>query len=47
MSIDALTQAKREWVGLTDAEVSDLGRHELWVKQFIRKVEAKLKEKNT
>jgi hypothetical protein len=38
---------KREWVGLTDDEVADLGRHELWIKQFIRTVEAKLKEKNT
>ena len=43
-----LAQVKRhEWVGLTDDEVADLGRHELWIKQFIRTVEAKLKEKNT
>ena len=40
-------QPQREWVGLTDEEVADLGRHELWIKQFIRTVEAKLKEKNT
>ena len=40
-------QPQRPWVGLTDEEVADLGRHELWIKQFIRTVEAKLKEKNT
>ena len=40
------TPQQRTWVGLTDAEVADLGRHELWMKQFIRRVEAKLKEKN-
>jgi hypothetical protein len=37
---------QRQWVGLTDEEVADLGRHELWIKRFIRTVEAKLKEKN-
>ena len=39
-------QPQREFVGLTDEEVADLGRHELWIKQFIRIVEAKLKERN-
>jgi hypothetical protein len=39
-------QPQRQWVGLTDEEVADLGRHELWIKQFIRIVEAKLKERN-
>jgi hypothetical protein len=39
-------RAQREWVGLTDEEVADLGRHELWIKQFIRIVEAKLRSKN-
>jgi len=38
--------AQKPWVGLTDEEVADLGRHELWIKQFIRTIEAKLKEKN-
>jgi hypothetical protein len=43
---DPVEVVKHEWVGLTDEEVADLGRHELWIKQFIRAIEAKLKEKN-
>jgi hypothetical protein len=45
--VDKTAKQRHEWVGLTDDEVADLGRHELWIKQFIRTVEAKLKEKNT
>lgn len=40
-------QASRPWVGLTDEEVAKLARHELWTKDFVRVIEAKLKEKNT
>ena len=39
--------SQRTWVGLTDEEVSKLAHHELWVKTFIRKVEEKLRNKNT
>ena len=38
---------KRTWVGLTDEEVARLAHHELWVKTFIRKIEEKLRSKNT
>jgi len=38
---------KREWVGLTDEEVSDtLTEHHGW-QQFAHAIEAKLKEKNS
>ena len=38
---------RKPWVGLTDDEVSQLSHHELWIKNFIRQVEAKLRSKNT
>ena len=38
---------QRTWVGLTDDEVARLAHHELWVKTFIRKIEEKLRSKNT
>ena len=38
---------QRTWVGLTDEEVAELSRHELWVKNFIRQIEKKLRIKNT
>ena len=38
---------QRTWVGLTDEEVARLAHHELWVKTFIRKIEEKLRSKNT
>lgn len=38
---------QRTWVGLTDEEVAILASHELWVKTFIRKIEEKLRSKNT
>jgi hypothetical protein len=44
---------KREWVGLTDAEVSKLIDNEIgfnsccgWEEEYTRAVEAKLKERN-
>ena len=47
-------QPKREWVGLTDDEVSKLIDNEIgfnsccgWEEAYTRAVEAKLKEKNT
>jgi hypothetical protein len=50
----AATVAKREWVGLTDEEVSKLIGNEIgfnsccgWETDYTRAVEAKLKEKNT
>ena len=42
----ALNQ-QRTWVGLTKKEVAELSRHELWVKNFIRQIEEKLRIKNT
>ena len=44
---DDIQEYKKPWVGLTDDEVSRLAHHELWVKTFIRKVEEKLRNKNT
>ncbi len=40
---------KREWVGLTDAEIHDMNRYEedRRMYRFARAIEAKLKEKNT
>jgi hypothetical protein len=37
---------RKEWVGLTDGEINKLSHHESWLKDVIRAVEAKLKEKN-
>jgi hypothetical protein len=41
-------EPKREWVGLTDAEIDtwDIVGHES-LRDFVRAIEAKLKEKNT
>lgn len=41
------TPPQRIWVGLTEEEVARLANHELWVKTFIRKIEEKLRSKNT
>lgn len=40
---------KREWVGLTDAEIHDMNGYEedRRMYRFARAIEAKLKEKNT
>ena len=39
---------KREWVGLTDAEVESWrGNYDFFDSQLVREVESKLKEKNT
>ena len=38
--------AKREWVGLTDEEISELIRATHNTGSFVRAIEAKLKEKN-
>ena len=38
--------AKREWVGLTDEEISELIREAHNTGSFVRVIEAKLKEKN-
>jgi hypothetical protein len=38
---------KREWVGLTDEEISELIRESHNTGSFVRVIEAKLKEKNT
>lgn len=38
---------QRTWQGLTEEEVARLANHELWVKTFIRKIEEKLRSKNT
>ena len=43
---DKLYAAPKQWVGLTDEEVSDIADSE-WEEAFVRLVEAKLKEKNT
>ncbi len=37
---------KRQWVGLTDAEVAEIERNSLHRSQAVRAIEAKLKEKN-
>ena len=47
------TVAKREWVGLTDAEITELEEtttclaNESWLRNLTRAIEAKLREKNT
>ena len=38
---------KREWVGLTDADISEIVRGTHNTASFVRAIEAKLKEKNT
>jgi hypothetical protein len=38
---------RKEWVGLTDDEINKLSHHESWLKDLIRAIEAKLKDKNT
>ena len=44
----ALAQPKREWVGLTDAEVEAWrGNYDFFDSALVKEVEAKLKEKNT
>ena len=54
MSVNGLTQPKKEWIGLTDEEILalvnsipalDTAVAEWW--HFARAIEAKLKEKNT
>ena len=40
-------QPKREWVGLTDEEYTELWGMKPDLLNFFRKIEAKLKEKNT
>ena len=37
---------KREWIGLTDEEISELIRESHNTGSFVRVIEAKLKEKN-
>lgn len=46
---DELVEAprKREWVGLSVAEVVELSRRNCFAHEVIRAIEAKLKEKNT
>lgn len=41
-----LAQPKKEWVGLTDEEISELIRASHNTGSFVRVIEAKLKEKN-
>ena len=48
----AMAQQEREWVGLTDEEISEVLGADIHAEQsgelrFIRAIEAKLKEKNT
>jgi len=45
---EALAQPEREWVGLTDEEIDkwNIVGHES-LREFVRAIEAKLKEKNT
>jgi hypothetical protein len=46
--MDASVAIKREWVGLTDDEVESWrGSYDFFDSSLVRKVEAKLKEKNT
>lgn len=40
-------QPEREWVGLTDEEVSSIENAGVWGEKDIRAIETKLKEKNT
>ena len=40
-------QPEREWVGLTDEEVSSIEIAGVWGEKDIRAIETKLKEKNT
>ena len=42
----ALAQPKKEWVGLTDQEIWDLGADHAIDLAWAREIEAKLKEKN-
>ena len=48
-----LSGVKREWVGLTDAEIMEMldygqyGRVPQYARNFVDAIEAKLKEKNT
>ena len=42
----ALAEPKREWVGLTDQEIWDLGADHAIDLAWAREIEAKLKEKN-
>jgi len=46
--MDALEQTQRPWVGLTDEEIDtwNIVGHES-LREFVRAIEAKLKEKNT
>ena len=39
--------AKKEWVGLTDEEYTELWGKKPFLLNFFRKIEAKLKEKNS
>ena len=38
---------KREWVGLTDEDISEIVRGTHNTRSFVRAIESKLKEKNT
>ena len=40
-------KAKREWVGLTDEDISEIVRGTHNTGSFVRAIETKLKEKNT
>ena len=40
-------RANREWVGLTDGDISEIVRGTHNTGSFVRAIEAKLKEKNT
>ena len=40
-------QPKRKWVGLTDVEMAEIWNENGWYVSLFKKVEAKLKEKNT
>jgi hypothetical protein len=40
-------RGKREWVGLTDEDISEIVRGTHNTGSFVRAIEAKLKEKNT
>jgi hypothetical protein len=44
---DPVEVVKREWVGLTDEEYTELWGVKPDLLNFFRKIEAKLKEKNT
>ena len=45
---EPLPAAQRQWVGLTDEEISDIAiNNPPMVHEFARAIEAKLKEKNT